>query len=110
MQKQKLGATNLVLNAINKNNLKASIVFPSAIIGPYDYNEGHFTKLIKMYSNNRLPVTIKGGYDFVDVRDVVAGILSIINKNKYGQCYLLTNKYYSIKELLDNLSEIMNKK
>lgn len=108
--KTKAEATSLVLKACSNGSLKASIVFPSAIIGPDDYNKGPFTTLIEMYINNKLPALIKGGYDFVDVRDVVSGIVNISNKNKFGEVYLLTNKYYSVKALIDILSEVTNKK
>lgn len=107
--KTKAIATSLVLDS-NNNGVQASVVLPSAIIGPYDYNKGHFTNLIEMYVNNKLPAIVKGGYDFVDVRDVVDGIINISKKNKYGECYLLTNKYYTVKELINTLSKVTNKK
>ncbi len=105
----KATASNMVLDACNKG-LKGIIVQPSAIIGPYDYNCGNFTTLIENFIEGKLPAIVKGGYDFVDVRDVVDGIISAIQKGKIGECYILSNKYYSVKELIDTLSLVTNKK
>ena len=35
----------------------------------------HLVQLVIEYMNGKLPVCVKGGYDFVDVRDVAAGCL-----------------------------------
>ena len=105
----KATASNMFLEACKKG-LKGIIVQPSAIIGPYDYNKGNFTTLIENYINGKLPAIVKGGYDFVDVRDVVDGIIKAIDKGKFGECYILSNKYYSVKELIDTLSLVTNKK
>lgn len=105
--KTKAEASKLVLEA---KGLKAVIVQPSAIIGPYDYNKGNFTTLIENYINGKLPAIILGGYDFVDVRDVVEGIIGAINFGRNKECYFLNNKYYSVPELINTLSKVTGKK
>lgn len=107
--KTKATATQYVLDTIKKG-LNAIIVHPSGIIGPYDYYIGHTTRLIVDYINGRLTSGIKGGHDFVDVRDVCDGIISALEKGKIGECYLLTNRYISVKELLDTLQKITNQR
>lgn len=100
-----LGA-KFVLEQVKNNNLNACIIHPSGIIGPYDYGNGHLTQLIKEIINKKLFAVVKGGYDIIDVRDVVDGILSACKKNNSGECYILSNKYISIKELSDIVCEI----
>lgn len=107
--KSKAAATAYVLEA-GKRGLNVSVVHPSGIIGPYDYGSGHMTTLILDYCRGRLKAGMSGGYDFVDVRDVAEGILSCCQKGEEGECYLLTNRYYSIRELMDMLQEITGRR
>jgi dihydroflavonol-4-reductase len=56
--------------------------------------------LLKDYYTGRLKAAVKGGYDFVDVRDVAMGILACFVEGKSGECYILSGGYHTIKELL----------
>ena len=58
----------------------------------------------------RFPVSLKGGYDFVDIRDVVEGIISCIEKGRKGECYILSGHYISIKDMLNETRKLNNKK
>ena len=106
--KTKAEAANYVLNMVKYNNLNACIVHPSGIIRPFDYGNSHLTELIKEIKNGNLKTLVKGGYDFVDVRDVTSGILKCINRNISGECFILSNKKYEIKELADIICELKN--
>ena len=97
--KTKAEATQIVLDAA-KEGLDAVVVHPSGILGPYDNSGNHLVQLIKDYVKGKLPACVKGGYDFVDVRDVALGCLSAAEKGKKGECYILSNKHYEIKEIL----------
>jgi len=104
--KSKARASAMVMNAVKNKGLDAVIVHPSGIIGPNDYNNTHLTQMVIDYMENRVPAAVNGGYDFVDVRDVASGILKAAEKGKKGDCFLLTNKYYSIMEMFTMLHEI----
>ncbi len=103
--KTKAEATQLVLDAAARG-LDASVVHPSGISGPHDNGRGHLTTLVIDYSKRRLTSALKGGYDFVDVRDVADGILLCCDKGKRGECYILSNRYCEIPEILEDLHEI----
>lgn len=107
--KTKSEATAYVLAAAGKG-LDASVVHPSGILGPNDYGNGHLTTLVIDYCKNRLVAGVKGGYDFVDVRDVAQGIISCCTKGKSGECYILSNKYFTIQEILFMLHKVTGKK
>jgi dihydroflavonol-4-reductase len=107
--KTKAEATRYVLDAV-KAGLDASIVFPAGICGPFDCGKGHVTQLIIDFYQGRMPVGIRGGFDFVDVRDVAAGILSCCRKGGRGECYILANRYVTVAELLDLLHETTGKR
>lgn len=51
------------------------MVQPSGMIGPYDFLGGQMTTVFQMYLKGRLPAGIKGGYHFIDVRDVAKAII-----------------------------------
>ena len=106
--KTKAEIANYVLETVKTRNLNACIVHPSGIIGPNDFGNSHLTQLIIDFATGRLKACVKGGYDFVDVRDVADGIISACDKGKKGECYILSNRYVEIKELLDNISEVIN--
>jgi len=58
--------------------------------------EGIFTKT----AQDEL-IVIRGDYDFVDVRDVAEGILSADERGRNGECYILSNRWISVRELVD---------
>ena len=98
--KTKAEATQAVLDAV-KQGLSAVVVHPSGILGPYDSSGNHLVQLVKDYINGHLPACVNGGYDFVDVRDVARGCLLAAEKGKVGECYILSNRHYEVKEVLD---------
>lgn len=98
--KTKAAATQLVLDAAARG-LPAVVIHPSGILGPYDCTGNHLVQLIGDYLRNRLPACVQGGYDFVDVRDVAEGCLLAADKGRDGRCYILSNRRYEIRELLD---------
>ena len=73
--KSKATATELVFAAAERG-LNASIVFPSGIIGPGDIQGGSFTSMAKSFLAGRLPLAVRGGYDFVDVRDMAVRLMA----------------------------------
>ncbi len=101
--KTKAEATQAVLDAA-KDGLNAVIVHPSGIVGPFDtYKSNHLVQMMRLYLNHRLPAGVRGGYDFVDVRDVARGVLLAAQKGKPGNCYILSNRYISMREILDEM-------
>ena len=98
--KTKAEATQAVLQAA-KEGLDAVVVQPSGILGPYDTASNHLVQLVVDYAEGRLPACVAGGYDFVDVRDVAKGCLSAVDHGKKGECYILSNRHYEVKDLLE---------
>lgn len=103
--KTKAEASQYVLDA-TKKGLHAVIVHPSGIIGPYGDTSNHLIQLIDDYIHYRIPACVRGGYDFVDVRDVAQGSIQAALIGKSGECYILSNQYYHIKELFQMIRKI----
>lgn len=105
--KSKAIATSLVFYAA-KQGLNASVVFPSGIIGPGDKGNGSITHMLLSFLNGKLPLAVKGGYDFVDVRDVAAGIISCAKRGQSGRGYILSGHYAFIRDLLEAAKKTFN--
>ena len=82
-----------------KNGQEVIVVCPSAIIGPNDFKPSKLGKAIIDIYQGKFPALFKGGFDFVDVRDVAACTISAIEKGVSGETYILSGKYYSIQAL-----------
>ncbi|MEG0590556.1 MAG: NAD-dependent epimerase/dehydratase family protein [Lachnospiraceae bacterium] len=102
--KTKAMASKMVLHGV-KNGLDAVIVHPSGILGPYDESRNHLVQLVEDYQKGRLPACVKGGYDFVDVRDVAKGCFAAALKGKTGECYILSNRHYEVREVLQMIRD-----
>lgn len=80
-------------------DLDAVIVYPSGIIGPYDYRVSPLSRMIIDHIKGKLLCSVEGSYDFVDVRDVADGIIKAAKYGKKGEGYILSGKNISIEEI-----------
>jgi dihydroflavonol-4-reductase len=88
----------LVIDAA-KEGMDAVIINPTSVVGPYDFRPSLMGKALLQIVNRKLPGLISGGYDFVDVRDVVDGTLKAIEKGRTGESYLLSGTWMSLPDL-----------
>ncbi len=103
--KTKAEATILMIKA--RKDLNVTIVHPSGIIGPGDYGNNNLKQMILDYLNRKLTATVKGGYDFVDVRDVAKGIVQAsLKPQALNQNYIFSNQYYQIKQIIELINQI----
>ena len=57
-----------------------------------------------------IPLPLHGGYDFVDSRDVVAGILACEEKGRRGECYILSGHYITVADLFNKVRRAKSKR
>lgn len=107
--KSKSMATALVLEAA-QSGLNASVVLPSGILGPGDLARGNMTRMLLAFCRGRLPLGVKGGYDFVDVRDVAVGVLACAERGKAGECYILSGHYTTIQDMFSLTASQLGRK
>jgi dihydroflavonol-4-reductase len=94
-----------VIKAV-KEGLNAVILNPTAVIGPFDYKSSLLGQaLIKIYQS-KLPFLVSGGYNWVDVRDVVSASIHAIESGRKGEKYILSGVFCSLKELSAMISSI----
>jgi dihydroflavonol-4-reductase len=89
-----------------EKGLNAVIIYPTAIIGPYDYQLSYFGEALLAMAQRKLPALVTGGFDWVDVRDVVAGALLAEEKAPAGASYLLSGHWVSMCDIAAMVKEI----
>jgi len=102
-------AEKMVLDATS-SGLDAVVINPTAIVGPNDFKPSLVgTVLIRLYKNS-LPALVPGGYDWVDVRDVVQGAIAAMDKGRKGERYILGGKWISVRDLAEKLEKVTGKR
>jgi dihydroflavonol-4-reductase len=103
--KSKARASLEVLKAI-REGMDAVIVCPTGVIGPYDYKGSEMGNLIRTFLRRKLPAGVNGAYDFIDVRDAAAGMISTAENGVKGEVYILSGEQITIRKLLNSLEKV----
>jgi len=86
--------------------LDAVIINPTSVVGPNDFKPSLIGQAILQLYGGRMPALIPGGYDWVDVRDVVSGTITALEKGRTGESYLLPGHYVSLADLYNMLTSL----
>jgi dihydroflavonol-4-reductase len=97
-----------VLKATAKG-LDAVIVCPTGVIGPYDFRRSELGEVIRGAAEAKPTFYVEGAYDFVDVRDVVDGLLLAAKKGRRGESYILGGNRISVRYLIETVREVTGK-
>lgn len=90
------------------SSLEAVVIFPSCILGPGDtLKNNYLNKFVFSLIKKRVPVSLEGGFDFVDVRDVAKGVIAAALLGRSGESYTLSNRYYTVDELEKHVQNIV---
>ena len=90
--------------------MEVIITCPTGVIGPYDYQGSLMGEIIRMAADGKVMVHFGGAYDFVDVRDVAAGLIAAYQQGRDGESYLLSGDYITISEIVALTNQITGKK
>jgi dihydroflavonol-4-reductase len=96
--RSKAAGERLVRDAAARG-LDAIVLNPTAVLGPHDYGPSAMGQVLLDLYHGRLPALIEGGFDWVDVRDVVEGALVAADRAPAGARYLLGGERRSVREL-----------
>jgi dihydroflavonol-4-reductase len=91
------------------NGLDAVIVCPTGVIGPYDFRGSEMGEVIRCASEARTMLYVEGAYDFVDVRDVVDGLIAARERGRCGESYILSGHKLSVRYMLETVREVTGK-
>jgi dihydroflavonol-4-reductase len=87
------------VRSVIAEGLDAVILHPSGIIGPHDYRPSRMGTVLLDLFHRRLPSLVPGGFDFVDVRDVVGSAITASERGRTGESYLVTGHWHSVAEI-----------
>jgi dihydroflavonol-4-reductase len=90
-----------------EQGLDAVILNPTSVIGPDDYQLSHMGTALLAMAQGKLPALIEGGFDWVDVRDVVAGAIAAEEKAPQAAKYMLSGHFATVCELAELTEEIL---
>jgi dihydroflavonol-4-reductase len=105
----KAQAERLVLEAAGQG-LETVIMSPTAIIGPYDCKPSHLGKSLLDLYHHRMPALVRGGFNWVDVRDVVEASLSASDRGRNAERYIVSGTWLSLPDLAVLVEAITGRK
>ncbi len=103
--RSKAEATLAVIDAAQQG-LNAVIICPTGVIGPYDYRRSELGQIFLDCIEEKPQLYVDGAYDFVDVRDVAAGLILASEKGRAGETYILSGERISVESLLSTIQKI----
>jgi dihydroflavonol-4-reductase len=87
------------LGRLAAGGLDTVTVNPTGIIGPVDEAPSRMGAVLLALWRRRLPALVEGGFDWVDVRDVVAALRAAAERGRSGECYLVPGHRLSVPQL-----------
>jgi dihydroflavonol-4-reductase len=79
--------------------LDAVILYPTGVIGPYDFKPSLLGRALIAIARGEFPALVAGGFDWVDVRDVARAAAASAEKGRAGSRYLVGGRWASLVEL-----------
>ncbi|MEZ0395318.1 MAG: SDR family oxidoreductase [Anaerolineales bacterium] len=92
-------AASLEVQRAAAQGLEAVLVCPTAVVGPYDFRPSEAGRGIRYNMTPGLKFLVDGAYDFVDVRDVAAGMLLAAERGRSGRVYILGGERLTVREV-----------
>lgn len=86
--------------------LDAIILNPTGIIGPNDFKPSYFGKALIQMARGQLPAAVHGGFNWVDVRDIVSVAMQAAQHAPTGNSYLLSGHWHSIAKIAQIVSKL----
>ncbi|MBI4980890.1 NAD-dependent epimerase/dehydratase family protein [Candidatus Woesearchaeota archaeon] len=92
----------------SKGKIKLNIAYPGLMLGPGDGNNS--VKLLNALKNRKLFLNPPGGTNVIDVRDVAAGLIAVLEKGQDDEHYLLSGHNLTFIEQNKTISAVLNVK
>lgn len=108
--KSKRDGQLLCQHYFNEKGLPIIVVNPTAVFGPPNYAKCKQNSAFISMSKGKIPFVFKGGYNWVDVRDIANSIANALTQGETGESYILGGKYYTLKELSGIIAQVCNKR
>lgn len=92
-----------------KKGLPALVVNPTSVLGPPENALSLQGKAILQIFQGKIPAIFRGGYDWVDVRDVANSICNALHQGEVGEAYFLSGQYKTMEELIRLVEKVTGK-
>jgi len=89
--------------------LKAIVVNPTFMIGPYDSGPSSGAMIVAI-CKNKVKGYARGGRNYICVCDAVVGIANALTMGRIGEGYLLGNRNLNYKEIFSTIARVANVK
>jgi len=99
-------AAELIARQAPQRGLDTVIIIPTAILGPYDFRPSYLGQALQMLVNRHIPALVPGGYDWVDVRDVVNGAIQAERLAPSGARFILSGHWQALEDVARLTAEI----
>ena len=100
----------LIARKFFEEGLPIIIINPTSVFGPPNYAKCKQNNAFISMSKRRIPFVFKGGYNWVDVRDIANSICNALTQGKLGESYILGGSYYTLKDLSRSVARVSNKR
>ena len=101
-------AQDLVLDAVNLRGLKAIVVNPTFMIGPYDSKPSSGAMVLAV-AHGKVPGFTPGGKNYINVKDAAVGIVNGLDHGRIGECYILGNENLTYQDMFNKIGETINR-
>lgn len=81
-------------------------VYPSMVLGPRDPNVGEGTSAYRNLLRGRTPAMPPGGLHIIDVRDLAAVLVALLEPGKGPRRYLVTGTHMTAAEAVEHLTTL----
>jgi dihydroflavonol-4-reductase len=98
------------LRRIVDRGLDAVILNPTGMIGAVDLEPSRMGRVLLAMFRGRMPVTVGGAFDWVDVRDVAGALIAATDQGRTGENYLLGGRRATVTELGRLSAEVSGRK
>ncbi len=100
----------LIVKEMVSKGLPAIILNPTSVTGAPENKLSYQGKAILDIYLGKIPAIFNGGFDWVDVRDVSSSVCNALTMGRIGENYLLSGKYYSMRDIINIISEVKGEK
>jgi dihydroflavonol-4-reductase len=107
--RSKLAGERIVFGLVNRG-LDAVILNPTAVVGPLDMKPSDMGGVLHALARGRMPFLVDGGFDWVDVRDVVSAAVAAVRSGRTGQRYLLSGAWTSLADVAALVDEAVGRR
>lgn len=100
----------LIARTYFEQGLPIIVVNPTAVFGPPNFAKCKQNSAFVSMSRRRIPFVFKGGYNWVDVRDIAHSVCNALTRGELGESYILGGEYYTLKDLSRVVAKVSKKR